>query len=278
MAEYIKFRLAAAKVGVSMALLALISGVAERAKAASPHATASPASAQGFLKIKGLSSAIGSDFLKIEQKIYKLNSSLSGFESKLLKFEKVLSNNYYSAQKADRTFLKIDKANAEFLKITDANAQFLKITDANNRFVQGRGGVISATGALGNQSPVGTFSPMMGDGSVRVLIGLLRNDTGALVPAVQLENDTNASINFTFNGDGTLAPGSTTTLGPHGSGQDTAALLPAVQKPDSPGGQLDIQLFGGGGGAGRVWTVTVSTVPGGAGGNSFVGQMLIGLL
>ena len=116
---------------------------------------------------------------------------------------------------------------------------------------------------------------MMGDGSVRVLIGLLRNDRGS-VPAVQLENDTNASINFTFNGDGTLAPGSTTTLGPL-AGQ-APPLLPAVQKPDSPGGQLDIQLFGGGGGAGRVWTVTVSTVPGGAGGNSFVGQMLIGLL
>ena len=284
MAEYIKFRLNAAKVGVSMALLALIGGLAERAQASGTPPQASKSSVGGFLKLTGLSKTISSDFLKLEDKYLKLNNAIGAFESKLLKYERSVASQYYKSKVIDASFLKIDaanaeflkidNANAEFLKITDANSQFLKITDAQNKFVAGRGGVMTGAASITD----GTSQVLMGDGSVRVLVGLIKADTGALVPAVQLENDTNASINFTFNGDGRLAPGALTTLGPHGSAQDTVALLPAVQQPGSAGGQLNIQLFGGGGGAGKVWTVTVSTVPGGAGGDSFVGQMLIGLL
>jgi hypothetical protein len=45
MADYIRFRLAAARLGVSMAFFALLAGIAERASAASP-----PAPAGNFLK------------------------------------------------------------------------------------------------------------------------------------------------------------------------------------------------------------------------------------
>ena len=45
MADYVKFRLAAAKTGVSMALLALVGGAVERAEA---NPTAVPARAGGL--------------------------------------------------------------------------------------------------------------------------------------------------------------------------------------------------------------------------------------
>jgi hypothetical protein len=270
MAEYIRFRLSAAKVGASMALLALIGGVAERAQAKPARAEASAL----FLKLSGISPAIGSNFLKLEQKLIKLNSSISTFEQKLLKFERTVGSQYYKIKTANATFLKItdanarflkiDAANAQFLKIDDANSQFLKITDANSRFVQGRGGLV--TGAMSVTD--GTSHVLMGDGSVRVLVGL----SPAGGRQVLLENDTDALLNFTVNGG--MSSGGATTIKP-GS---TQLLLPAVQSVETgAGGQLDIQLFGGGGGAGKVWTITVSAL-GGAGGNTFVGQMLIGLL
>ncbi len=279
MAEYIKFRLNAAKVGVSMALLALIGGLAERAQASGTPPQASKSSVGGFLKLTGLSRTISSDFLKLEDKYLKLNTAIGAFETKLLKYERSVASQYYKSKVIDATFLKIDaanaeflkidSANAEFLKITDANSQFLKITDAQNKFVAGRGGVLTGAASITD----GTSQVLMGDGSVRVLVGLYQPPAGGPPQKqVTLENDTNASLNFTVNGG--TSSGGATTIKP-GS---TQLLLPAVQSVDTgQGGQLDIQLFGSGGGAGKVWTITVSAL-GGAGGNTFVGQMLIGLL
>ncbi len=255
MAEYIKFRLNAAKVGVSMALLALIAGAADKAKANAPAPTASQSSVGGFLKLTGLSRTISSDFLKLEQKYLKLNTALSSFEAKLLKFERSVSSQYYKARTIDATFLKIDNANATFLKIGDANATFLKIADANGKFLQGRGAVLSNSLLL---PAVSQQQQLLGDGSVRVLVGILP----AGGPVVTLANDTNMSLNFTVVG-----------------GRSATTSIPAGGTADiTPGGpQLDIQMFGGGGGAGKIWTITLSDVSSQAG-QQFVGQMLIGLL
>jgi len=107
---------------------------------------------------------------------------------------------------------------------------------------------------------------------VRVLIGLIKPAGGLAQPAVWLVNDGAQALNFTFNG-GKLGPGSTDSLGGAGG---TAMLLPAVQDQQTGvGGQLDIQLFQSGG-TGTVRTLTVSTSPGAGGGQTFVGQMLLG--
>jgi len=63
MAEYVRFRLAAARVGASMALLALAAGVADKARAASHTAGAQTAAAK-FLKLGGLTKTISYDFNK----------------------------------------------------------------------------------------------------------------------------------------------------------------------------------------------------------------------
>jgi hypothetical protein len=282
MARYIKLRVTAAKVSLSMALFALIAGIAEATQGTAPKVTAQNAAVDAFLKLSP------NNFLKLDKQFLKLDKTLRSVEHKL-------ATSYYSKHKIDTTFLKIDAANLNFLKITDANLNFLKITDANlkylkidgtaananklgnltpDQFVQGHGGVL--TGSMSISDTPAQPTAMMGDGSVKVLIGLYQPPAGGpALPQVTLENDTSASINFTFNG-GTLNGSPTTTISGNG-GQ--VSLLPAVQSPNTlgAGGQLDIQMFGGGGGAGKTWTLTVSNIPGN-GTHTFVGQMLIGLL
>lgn len=153
MAEYVKFRLATAKVGVSMALLALIAGAAEKARAAT-NPSAKPAASGGiFLKITGLAPTIASDFNKIEAKIIKFNSAISSLDKKVVKLSSTLSKNYYSAQKADRTFLKITDANAKFLPAGGTAANSQKLGNLSpNQFLQGSGNVVSGA-LLGNLTP-----------------------------------------------------------------------------------------------------------------------------
>lgn len=260
MAEYIKFRLSAAKVGVSLALMALIAGIAEKVQT-SPGQVHATETAQ-FLKLTGFSGATKATFLKIENKLLKLDTAFLKLQQKV--------NTMYTKVQIDGRFLKITDANAQFLKITDANAQFLKIGDANSQFLkigdtaansallgnlrpdqffQGRGNVLT------NELPATqTQQTLLGDGSVKILIGLLP----AGQPSVWIENDTNQLLNFSVAGgtaqSNSVAPGQQTQISPQAS-------------------QMDIQIFGGGGGAGKVWTATLSDV-----GTTFVGQMLIGLL
>jgi hypothetical protein len=274
MAEYVKFRMRTAKVGVSMALLAFIAGVAEKAQAnPQPTATAS-AGGLNFLKLTGLSKAISGNLLKIEAKIVKIDSAVASLERKEAKMERTL-NGFYKPQKIDATFLKITDANNTFLKNTATAADSQKLGGIPaGQYFQGRGNVMTNAVSItdGTTQPgLQGAKPMMGDGSVKVLIGLSPSVGGpGPEPAVFLQNtQTTGSINFTVNGGKNADPNGGSSIGP---GQ-TVTLIPAVQDQ----GQLDVQLFGGGGGAGKVWTLTVSDV-GGAGGHSFVGQLLIGLL
>ena len=251
-AEYIRFRLTAAKVGVSMALLALIAGIAEKGQA-SPVQVHAAQDAQ-LLKLTGISGPPKAAFLKLETKVLKLDRAL-------LKLERNLSASFLKVKTANATFLKIGDANAQFLKIDDANAQFLKIdgTAANAQKVGGisADGLIQGKGqVLSNQlTPTSTQQVLLGDGSVKVLIGLDQAGT----PTITLENDTSSTLSFTVNG---ATPRAT-------------SIAPGGQTSFTPGAQNDIQIFsaGGGGGAGKIWTAVVSQ-----NGNQTVGQMLIGLL
>ena len=74
MADYIRLRLAAARVGVSMAFFALLAGIAERARAASP-----PAPAANFLEEISIPAGAGLDRIVIQ----KLDSALATLEHKL---------------------------------------------------------------------------------------------------------------------------------------------------------------------------------------------------
>jgi hypothetical protein len=286
MAEYVRYRMAAAKVGVTMALLSVIGGIAEKA-GARPPANAHEAAAVDYLKLTGISGNVAKQFVKLE---HKLQSVLSEIDHKL-------SKSYYDKRASNNTFLKIDKANSEFLKIDLASVNFLKIdaanlnflkireaalnylkidgtaTDSNklggltpDRFFQGHGNVTTGEMSISDGTSTPTF--MMGDGSVRVLIALMPpGQQGGPSPQVTLENNTAESLNFTFNGGVLSSDGSTTALAPGARSN----LLPAVQKGTQPGGQLDVQIFGA---SGKAWTLTISNIPAAGNMHTFVGQLL----
>ena len=277
MAAYVRYRMAAAKLGVITALLGLVDGLTGKATAKSPAGAHAAVSSQ-FLKLGGLPGNIANQFVKLE---IKLLQSIDGIDLKL-------SRNYYDKRGANAQFLKITTAQADYLKISDANTNFLKIDDANrtylkldgtaadshklggltpDQFVQGKGNVMTAELSVSNSTQQN--SVLMGDGSVKILIGLTQPANGGQPqPQVTLENDGTTSLSFTFNG-GTLSGKSTTTVPPGG----TSALLPAVQSQNG-GGQLDVQIIGG---DGKARTLTISAISGSAE-YTFVGQMLIGLL
>ena len=281
MAEYIKFRLAAAKAGVTMAFFALLGGLIGTAEGQQGGPSAKPASfswGANYLKLTGLDMATQKVFSKLEYKLNKL----------FLKIDHTLTHDFYGKHKIDTTFLKIttaqstfetqQKADKRWLKITDANANFLKIGDANNEFLK-IGGTAANSSLLGNLAPTDFLQghgnvltnelltsstqqqTLLSDGAVKILIAL--DQAGQ--PSVTLENDTSSLLNFTLLGNQSRP--STFTISGNGG-----------QVSFTPGSQTDIQIFGsGGGGAGKVWTVSLSTLSG-QGGETFVGQLLIGLL
>jgi hypothetical protein len=239
-AEYIKLRMTAAKAGVTLALMGLIAGIAERAQA-SPQRAGS-ASVASFLKLHGLSSAISGNFLKIEKKLLKLDTAIASIDDKWVKLENTLSKTFYNAHKIDTTFLKITDASAQFLKIADANAKFLKLTDTaadSNKlggvpatgFFQGSGNVVSGALSSLGQSPQQLLSLPGG-----IIIVTIANPPGA-GPILTIHNGTaNTLAGAVAMGDGSVSQA--LTLKPNG---DT--LLPAVQNPAA---EIRLQIFPGG--------------------------------
>jgi len=236
MAEFIRFRLTTAKVGVSMALLALVAGVAEKAHTGPSHINATRASSNLFLKLNGLSNALKIDFLKVENKIVKLDQV---------------------AAKIEHKFLKIADANKKFLKITDANFKYLKInaTAANSHkldglgpesFLQGNGNVV--TGAVditltGTPAPPPVQLLSLPGGSVVVSVEgnsdqytvTLTNGTGAALSGVQ-DADGNVSGNLSQisippNSSAALSPVATTSS--NGLAQIRIQLFPNAAFPDA---------------------------------------------
>jgi hypothetical protein len=270
-AEYIKFRLTAAKVGVSMALLALIAGVAEKASSRPAVVKATPAASDLFLKLGGITGGVKTALVKLEDKWIKLDTALSKFEHKV-------TGNYYDKHAINGSFLKIKSANASFLKIDDANAKFLPAagTAANasklgglapDAFVQGHANVVSGAVTVGPGGSAQTLLqvPSATQGGIIVVC---RPTPGAAGVQLSITNTTNVTIPAVQDAgsDPTaveLSPGSTTLKLP-----PSPAATQMLQLQTFPTSALN-----------EVMTLTVSIEPQGAlGQTSVVGQMLIGLL
>jgi hypothetical protein len=270
MAEHIKFRLTAAKVGVSAALLALIGGVVERIRSGPSEVRITPASAPGhFLKLGGIQGDVKHALIKLEDKWIKLDTALTNVVAKLhadyLKIDKANSE-FLKINKANAEYLKINTANANFLKIRSANSEFLKIRTAQNEFVQGRGGVVSA--AVQIPTTMKGSAPLLKspDGSLIVSIS---GNSDQLV--VQIDNTTGALLPAVLTADGG-APASM-DLKP---GMNTIMLRPTGQNPAH---HLQLQTFGDGS-VRSATTLVLSTEPSPSNQNVnlVVAQMLIGLL
>jgi hypothetical protein len=154
MTDYVKLRASALKASLGVALAALIGGLPARAHAA-PAAPGTGSTK--FLKLEGLGRDVRNAFLKVEDQVLKLDSSLANVEHKLARNDvsKTEANaTFLKIKSADSSFLKIKSANTSFLKIDDANSTFLKIDDANASFLKG-GGDSSCAGPPG----VTTASP-----------------------------------------------------------------------------------------------------------------------
>jgi len=245
MAEYIRLRVTAAKAGVTMALLALIGGLAERSRAATPP-RAQQSSALNFLKLKGLTHTVSSDFLTVEKKLVKLDSAISSVQKKLLKFERT--------------------ASGEFLKITDANAKFLKAdgTAANaaklgeltpDAFFQGKGNVVS--GAVSKLSTTAQQLVSLPGGIIVVSIAQIAGVPGptltihngtsnALVAVADLGNGQSTSVALAANADTQLPAVQSTAeihlqIFPGGSFTDVVSILIGLNQ-----GEAVAQAFTGG--------------------------------
>jgi hypothetical protein len=142
MAEYIRFRMTAAKAGVTMALAALVAGVTERAQARSQ----SRGSQAGFfVKLTGLTGEVKTVMAKIEAKVVKLDTAVSQVQKKL-------RTEYYTRGESNKVYLKIRDAGAEFLKKAETAANSAKLGNlAPSAFVQGNHGSV-VSGALSKLS------------------------------------------------------------------------------------------------------------------------------
>ena len=223
MAQYIKFRLNAAKLSVSMAFVALLGGLAARANAQRPQTNERASAAVRkdkwlpVLTVKGLGAGLQSDLAKIETTVGKVyDKDQAAITSDYAKEQKAitavfdktgqlvsglqtnLANNFYDKDAANSTFMKIVDANAKFLPAdgTAANSNELGGFPAS-AFIQGTGAV--GTGAVSitdgtapqnllpfpgtNGAIIVVYRPIIG-GAGGVEISII-NNTSTAIPAVQ---------------------------------------------------------------------------------------------
>jgi hypothetical protein len=263
MAEYMRFRLRAAKAGVTMAFLALLGGLAERASAdhqgTRARAASSPANWQPKLSLSGITGNLRTTLFKIEKdlvSIYQkdqkdLTLQIEGLSGRL-------TSDFYDKHAANSTFLTQEDAGLLYLRNTGTatNAKLLGGLSAD-AFVQGTGGI--ATG--------GVTATLAGG-----LIGLLHSadntlsvsvEIGGNGPEAEITNNSSTAIDWVSStqASGTIDPNSKTTVqiaAPDAPAQVTIQFLPAVQN--------------------QAFTLTLSTEPGavGSGQQRFVGQMING--
>jgi hypothetical protein len=304
MAEYIKFRLTAAKVGVSMAFLALLGGLADKSKAASQSAGAhvlrqiSLPTGGGLdrIVIQKLDTAL----LKIENKLasayftaQKIDSTFLKIKSADSSFLKIKSantdflkiddanSNFLKIDDANTDFLKIDNANSEFLKIDSANSEFLKIDDANTQFLK-------ATGTAANSSELGGLAPdafVQGKGTVVSGFASVTaaNNVDKQVPLIASPDGAIAVLVFIDSGTVTLAVQNKTTSDlpavqdTNGTPQ-THTLIHGESTPfviSQGASESTIQIFPAGSST-DVITLTVGVDPVAGAATGVVAQMLVG--
>lgn len=194
MAEHVKLMGTAAKAGVTMALLALVAGVAGnatgRGTGVMPAAQVLNGRSALKLKVKGLSPELKHDLRTIQTDF--------NFVSKLMEAEGIFY--YFNHGGSGHRLLTIGGADATFLKISDANSKFLPIADANAKFLQGVSGAATlsrnARQVLLSIPGFGVDVATNGDGFPSVTIN---DGTGVALAAVQDQGGTDGGI--------TLQPG-----------------------------------------------------------------------
>ena len=267
MAEYIKFRLTVAKAGVTMALLGLLGGLAQRAGADPPRSTEAHAaktiSWTPKLFLKGITGNLRTSLVTIEKDL----SSIYAKEQKALTADVSSLKHLITAAK-DNSYSKL-QSNATFLSKADASKQYLKI-DGQAADAAALGGVPAVQFGM-----VGSGAVSMGDGSVRQTLLTAPGTNGEIIVVctptpgagikVSIVNNTGVLLPAVQDGGGvsttevSLAPGETT--------------LPATFPP-AAAEQLHLQTFPAAGFS-HVLTLTISSEPTGNG-LSFVGQIVNG--
>jgi hypothetical protein len=286
MAEYIKFRLTAAKVGVSMTLMALIAGIAAKAQSGPKHVNATQSAL--FLKLGGISGPTKTALAKLAFDWQKLHTDFVNVDNNLNRnFLKIKSanNTFLKIDDASKKYLKIDDANAQFLKIDDANSQFLKIDDANSEFLK-TGGTAANSNQLGGLTPDAFVQ-----GHAKVVSGmamvtggtsqsLLQTPDGIVTVSVNINVDRTVSLVFHNNGSVNLEAVGDPTAVELPAGQDSAPLVIGNlgSSSSSPAAESTVQILPAGS-FNDVITLTVSAFQPATGVPAeVVGQMLIGSL
>jgi hypothetical protein len=310
MADYVRYRAAAARLGVTMALMGLLTNLSDRIASARASGTAAHAAAGGtvgaitgpLIKLEHSlatiehklssnyfsSQKINTTFLKIKsadssfQKIDSANSEFLKIDSANSQFLKIddANSQFLKIDDANSDFLKIDSANSDFLKIDDANSEFLKIDDANSQFLK-----VDSTAA--NSNELGGLKPdafVQGAGSV-VSSAVQVSPSNNVDNQVPLVNSPDGLLKVgVYDDSGTI----TLVLGNTGStdlpavwetnGQTTSRTLTAGEYSPLPvgsgTGQTTIQVFPAGTST-DVITLTVS-IDGAGGPIAVVAQMLVG--
>jgi hypothetical protein len=255
MADHIRLRLAGARLGATMAFFALLSGLAERARAASP-----PPPPANFLR--EISSPLGTVNATV---IHKLDSALAALEHKL-------QTSFTTTHKLNQTFLKIKSANAEFLKLRTANTTFLKIGDANSTFLKigdANTTFLKLDSTAANASKLGGLTPdaffqgtgHVVSGSVAAVTGtpsqLVALPGGIIVVDVADVPGLGVTMSIT-NATGATLSGVLASAGGRPSNVSLAPGTTELPSPVPTPGQLQLQIFPGGSAFPQVVTVILS--------------------
>ncbi len=272
MAEYIRFRLTSAKLGVTMALAALIGGVADQAQAQSQSA-APGKPAPLFVKLTGITGPVRTVLAKIEQKCITLGNEIGSLEKKV-------RTDYYTKDQISKVYMKDATANRDFLKIKDATTEFVKKADAlaefvikgetvanSNElgglsaqdFVQGTGGVVTGAVAFGPNSS-GPQTLLQGPGANGAIIVVCRPHAGGGID-VNIHNANPSALPAVQDLNGQM------NSNPIPSGGSTLVTISGTE-------EIRLQTFPVSG-FNQVLTLTISGEVG-ANGISIVGQMLNG--
>ncbi|MGZ6617486.1 MAG: hypothetical protein ACXVFQ_24055 [Solirubrobacteraceae bacterium] len=224
MAEYVRFRWATAKVGASMALLALVAGVTDRARATT---SGPPAQAAGskFLKLGGLTKTISYDFLKLETKMIKMTQTVASLDTRLVKIDRNLTRNYYKAQSINKIFLKTADANLKYLPAGGTALDSKKLGGvAASGFYQGKGSVVSGALSSLSTNPATLLSVQGG------IIAVLSTQTPGAGVTFTIHNGTGGAGVASISGQAGVA------VKPNG---DTQLTPIAVQSP----AEIQVQIF-----------------------------------
>jgi hypothetical protein len=271
MAEYIKFRLTAAKVSVTVAFLGLLSGLAAktglaRSPAATPAAAAQLPNWAPKLSLSGLPANLQDDLTKLEGTIVNVYKKA---EKDLGALTVKLEKDYYTRSQANSTFISIKNTGKFVIKgETVGNSNELGGLPASG-FVQGQGQV--GTGALQEltgASPRQTLLTVPGtNGEIIVVCQPAPASIGGI--EVLIHNGTKQSLPAVQDQPASSRPDSPITLKAGGDTQLTV-IDPSV----APQVQLHLQTFPTAG-FNQVLTLTISAESA-ANGVSVVGQVLNG--